>query len=119
MQLAGASNEIVPAEMAETEPAPEELKSVPLVAVTPSQKEEPLTEAILTTPVPEKLHRWSRRQKSARHGQPSPTCWVGWSDCSRGGIWSETTRKTQTVRGMHLAPWHAPVKTHAAVRRSS
>src|SRR5579864_3122893 len=54
MQLAGASNEIVPAEMAETEPAPEELKSVPLVAVTPSQKEEPLTEVIVTTPAPEK-----------------------------------------------------------------
>jgi hypothetical protein len=51
--------------------------------------------------------------------QPGPTCWVGWSDCSRGGIWSETTRKTHTVRGMHLVPWHAPVKTHAAVRRSS
>lgn len=52
--LAEASNEIVPAEVAKTEPAPEGLKSVPLVAVTPSQKEEPIAQAIQTTPVEEK-----------------------------------------------------------------
>lgn len=50
--LAEASNEIVPAEVATTEPAPEELKSVPLVAVTPQQKEEPIAQAIQTTPAP-------------------------------------------------------------------
>lgn len=52
--LAEASNEIVPAEIAKTEPAPEELKSVPLVAITPTQKEEPIAQAIQTTPAPEK-----------------------------------------------------------------
>ena len=51
--LAEASNEVVPAEVAAAEPAPEELKSVPLVAVTPSQKEEPIAQAIQTTPTPE------------------------------------------------------------------
>ena len=54
MQLAEASNEIVPAEVATTEPAPEELKSVPLIAVTPSHQEEPLAEAIEITPPVEK-----------------------------------------------------------------
>jgi hypothetical protein len=53
VQLAEASNEIVPAEVAETEPAPEELKSVPLVAVTPTHEEEPIAQAIQTTPVEE------------------------------------------------------------------
>ncbi len=52
LQLAEASNEIVPAETAE--PTPENLKTVPLVAATPSQKEEPIAEAIQTTPLPEK-----------------------------------------------------------------
>ena len=54
VQLAEASNEIVPAEMVETEPAPEGLKSVPLVAVTPTHEEEPIAQAIQTTPVEEK-----------------------------------------------------------------
>jgi hypothetical protein len=53
MQLASASNEIVPVEKAEVEPAPEKLKSVPLVAVTSTQEEEPITEAIKTAPVEE------------------------------------------------------------------
>jgi hypothetical protein len=52
LQLAEASNEIVPAETAE--PTAETLKSVPLVAATPSQKEEPIAQAIQTTPLPEK-----------------------------------------------------------------
>ena len=51
--LAEASNEVVPAEVAKSEPAPEELKSVPLVAVTPTQKEEPIAQAIQTTPAHE------------------------------------------------------------------
>ena len=50
MELAVASHEIVPAEKAETEPSPAELMSVPLVAVTPSHEEKPLTEAIETAP---------------------------------------------------------------------
>jgi hypothetical protein len=52
LQLAEASNEIVPAETAEA--TAENLKSVPLVAATPSQKEEPIAQAIQTTPLPEK-----------------------------------------------------------------
>jgi hypothetical protein len=52
LQLAEASNEIVPAETAA--PTAETLKSVPLVAATPSQKEEPIAQAIQTTPLPEK-----------------------------------------------------------------
>lgn len=54
VQLAQASHEAVPAEVAASQPSPEELKSVPLVAVTPSQKEEPLAQAIQTTPPQEK-----------------------------------------------------------------
>jgi hypothetical protein len=54
VQLAEASNEIVPAEVAETEPGPEELKSVPLVAVTPTHEEEPIAQAIQTTPIENK-----------------------------------------------------------------
>ena len=54
MQLAEASNEIVPAEVAAREPSPEELRSVPLVAVTPQHTEEPIAKAIQTTPPPEK-----------------------------------------------------------------
>lgn len=52
--LAEASNEVVPAEVAAAEPAPEELKSVPLIAITPTQKEEPIAQAIQTTPEKEK-----------------------------------------------------------------
>jgi len=54
VQLAEASNEIVPAEEATTEPAPEELKSVPLIAVTPRHEEEPIAQAIQTTPLEER-----------------------------------------------------------------
>jgi hypothetical protein len=50
VQLAEASNEVVPAEVATTEPSPEELKSVPLVAVTPKHEEEPIAKAIEVTP---------------------------------------------------------------------
>lgn len=48
LEIAQASNEVV---IAETEvPTPSTLKSVPLVAVTPEQKEEPVEEAIETQP---------------------------------------------------------------------
>jgi hypothetical protein len=50
--LAQLSNVVVPAET--IEPTKENLKSVPLVAVTPGQKEEPIAEAIQTTPFPER-----------------------------------------------------------------
>src|SRR6185312_377736 len=50
IQLAEASNEAVPAETAA--PTADNLKSVPLVAVSPGQKEEPIAEAIQTTPRP-------------------------------------------------------------------
>jgi len=55
IQLAQASNEIVPAET--VEPTESTLKTVPLVAITPEKKEEPVTEAIQVLPmhVPEKL----------------------------------------------------------------
>lgn len=49
MQLAEASKEIVPAE--KEEPTASNLKTVPLVAVTPEKKEEPLTEAIQVLPL--------------------------------------------------------------------
>jgi hypothetical protein len=48
IQIAQASNEVVPAEA--VEPTPSTLKTVPLIAVTPEQKEEPIAEAIQTTP---------------------------------------------------------------------
>ena len=48
IQIAQASNEVVPAET--IEPTPSTLKTVPLIAVTPEQKEEPIAEAIQTTP---------------------------------------------------------------------
>jgi hypothetical protein len=53
LQLAEASGEIVPAETAA--PTAENLVSVPLVAVTPTQKEEPIAQAIQTTPLPGKV----------------------------------------------------------------
>jgi hypothetical protein len=49
VQLAQASHEIVPAET--VEPTPSTLKTVPLVAITPEKKEEPLTEAIQVLPL--------------------------------------------------------------------
>jgi hypothetical protein len=53
IQLAQASNEIVPAET--VEPTESTLKTVPLIAITPEDKEEPVTEAIQTLPMhPEK-----------------------------------------------------------------
>ncbi len=48
MQLAEASHEIVPAETAEATAS--NLKTVPLVAVTPERRETPLTEAIQVAP---------------------------------------------------------------------
>jgi LPXTG-motif cell wall-anchored protein len=48
IQLAQASNEIVPAETAK--PTESNLKTVPLVAITPQKKEEPVTEAIQVLP---------------------------------------------------------------------
>jgi hypothetical protein len=54
IQLAEASKEIVPAET--VEPTESNLSTVPLVAITPEKKEEPITEAIQTLPLhPEKL----------------------------------------------------------------
>ena len=54
IQLAEASKEIVPAET--VEPTESNLSTVPLVAITPEKKEEPVTEAIQTLPLhPEKL----------------------------------------------------------------
>lgn len=49
IQLAQASNEIVPAET--VEPTESTLKTVPLVAITPDKKEEPITEAIQVLPL--------------------------------------------------------------------
>lgn len=49
VQLAQASHEIVPAET--VEPTPSTLTTVPLVAITPEQKEVPLTEAIQVLPL--------------------------------------------------------------------
>ena len=49
MEIAEASNEVVPAET-EVATTPEEMKSVPLVAVTPEQKTEPVEQAIETQP---------------------------------------------------------------------
>lgn len=48
VQLAEASKEIVPAEKEEA--TAENLKTVPLIAVTPEKKEEPVTEAIQVLP---------------------------------------------------------------------
>jgi hypothetical protein len=48
-QLAKASNEIVPAET--VEPTESNLNTVPLVAITPENKEEPVTEAIQVLPL--------------------------------------------------------------------
>lgn len=54
IQLAEASKEIVPAET--VEPTESNLSTVPLVAITPEKKEEPVTVAIQTLPLhPEKL----------------------------------------------------------------
>lgn len=49
IQLAQASKEIVPAET--VEPSESNLKTVPLVAITPEKKEEPVTEAIQVLPL--------------------------------------------------------------------
>jgi hypothetical protein len=49
IQLAQASNEIVPAET--VEPTASTLRTVPLVAVTPQMKEEPVAEAIQVLPL--------------------------------------------------------------------
>lgn len=49
MEIAQASNEVVPAET-ELATTPKEMKSVPLVAVTPEQKTEPVEQAIEMQP---------------------------------------------------------------------
>ncbi|MBZ5701088.1 MAG: LPXTG cell wall anchor domain-containing protein [Acidobacteriia bacterium] len=49
IQLAEVSKEIVPAEA--VEPTPSTLATVPLIAITPEKKEEPVTEAIQTIPL--------------------------------------------------------------------
>jgi hypothetical protein len=48
MELAAATHEVVPA--ATVEPTPSTLETVPLVAVTPEQKEVPVEQAIETAP---------------------------------------------------------------------
>lgn len=50
IQLAQESHQIVPAET--VEPTPSNLKTVPLIAITPEKKEQPVTEAIQVTPQP-------------------------------------------------------------------
>lgn len=50
VQIAQATNEIVPAET--VEPTPSTLKTVPLIAITPQETEEPIATAIQTTPEP-------------------------------------------------------------------
>jgi len=49
-ELAKASNEVVPAEAVEL--TPRNFSRIPLIAITPEQKQEPVTEAIQTTPEP-------------------------------------------------------------------
>jgi len=56
IQLAQASNEIVPAET--VEPTESTLNTVPLVAITPDKKEEPVTDAIQVLP-------WHHREPMA------------------------------------------------------
>lgn len=72
MELAVASNEIVPAEKAETYPTPTELESVPLVAVTPSHEEEPLTEAIETKPPQETAPLVAQAEELPTTASPLP-----------------------------------------------
>ena len=50
IQLAEAANEPVPAEVGELTLST--IRTIPLIAMTPGQKEEPITEAFQTTPVP-------------------------------------------------------------------
>ena len=72
MELAAASNEIVPAEKAETEPGPAELESVPLVAVTPRHEEEPLTEAIATVPLEQSATLTAQAEELPETASPMP-----------------------------------------------
>jgi hypothetical protein len=50
-ELAVATREVVPAETV-VPTAIEEMRTVPLVAITPERKEEPIAQAIQTTPPP-------------------------------------------------------------------
>jgi hypothetical protein len=50
LQIAQAANEAVPAEA--VEPTPSTLKTLLVIGITPAQKEEPIAQAIQTTPVP-------------------------------------------------------------------
>lgn len=50
VQLAQASNEVVPAETATVEPTPSNVSSTPLVAETPKGQEEPITQEFPSTP---------------------------------------------------------------------
>lgn len=73
MQLAEASNEVVPAEEATTEPKPEELRSVPLVAVTPQHTEEPIAKAFEVTPPHEQPTAMTTEEKELPKGaRPVP-----------------------------------------------
>jgi hypothetical protein len=76
VQLAEASNEVVPAELATTEPSAEELKSVPLVAVTPKHEEEPIAKAIEVTPPTERPAAMPTGEKELPKGA-SPVPLVG------------------------------------------
>lgn len=72
MELAAASNEIVPAEKVEIEPTPAELESVPLVAVTPRHEEEPLTEAIATVPLEQSATMAAQAEELPETASPMP-----------------------------------------------
>ena len=70
IQIAQASNEVVPAEA--VEPTPSTLKTVPLIAVTPEQKEEPIAEAIQTTPAAKTAEPVAVAQELPKTASPTP-----------------------------------------------
>lgn len=70
IQIAQAANEVV---LAETiEPTPSTLESVPLVAITPQQKEEPIEQSIQTAPAAETSQSVSVAKVLPRTASPIP-----------------------------------------------
>lgn len=63
IQIAKAANEPVPAET--VEPTASTFETVPLIAITPQQKEEPITEAFQTTPTAEPVETAQALPKTA------------------------------------------------------
>ena len=63
VELAKATSEIVPAETAELTPS--NLATVPLVAITPEEKQEPVKQAIQTTPEPVQVAQNTALAKTA------------------------------------------------------